>query len=415
MLTPFLLLKLFLRSRKNPAYRQRIAERFAFVNYPVKTNQPRALFHLVSVGETLAAIDIVQAFIKKYPDYEIIITSTTPTGSDRVKAAFGDKVQNYYLPFDYAFAQRRLLKQLAPDLIVLMETELWPNTLHYADKYQIPTVLMNARLSERSLKGYQKLVTLSAKMMAQISFVSAQYEADGNRFIELGLDKAKLQIAGSLKFDIKVKDEWLHKARTLNQVWQTAERFIWLAASTHKGEDEKILAAHQALLKVDPNAVLILVPRHPERFESVFQLSAKRFATIKRSTEQTVQDCQVIIGDSMGEMMAYYQVADLAFVGGSLVEHGGHNPLEPAALKKPILSGPHVFNFEHIFEQLVAVNGALMCKSSEDLAEKVIQLNQNQNQRDDLGRASHLLLAQLGGATDKTLSLLSKYLEPESN
>ena len=351
---PLVAIRLWLRARKAPAYARRIGERFA-INLPAM--QPGGIWvHAVSVGESIAAAPMIRALLERYPQLPITVTCMTPTGSERIQALFAGepRIQHCYLPYDLPWAAARFLERVKPRLGVIMETELWPNHIHQCAKRGIPVALANARLSERSAKGYARFAGLTRPMLEEMSLIAVQTEAEAERFRLLGARPECVEVTGSIKFDLSIDPQLLIKARELREQWQAQERPVWIAASTHEGEDEIVLAAHRQLLASYPNALLILVPRHPERFNSVFELCRREgFATVRRSSGESVEaQTQVLLGDTMGELLFLYALADSAFVGGSLVPNGGHNLLEPAALAKPVLSGPHLFNFLEIAAKL---------------------------------------------------------------
>ena len=351
---PLVAIRLWLRARKAPAYARRIGERFA-MNLPAM--QPGGIWvHAVSVGESIAAAPMIRELLKRYPQLPITVTCLTPTGSERIQALFANepRIQHCYLPYDLPWAAARFLERVKPKLGVIMETELWPNHIHQCAKRGIPVALANARLSERSAKGYARFAGLTRPMLEEMSLIAVQTEAEAERFRLLGARPECVEVTGSIKFDLSIDPQLLIKARELREQWQAQERPVWIAASTHEGEDEIVLAAHRQLLASYPNALLILVPRHPERFNSVFELCRREgFATVRRSSGESVEaQTQVLLGDTMGELLFLYALADSAFVGGSLVPNGGHNLLEPAALAKPVLSGPHLFNFLEIAAKL---------------------------------------------------------------
>ena len=351
---PLVAIRLWLRARKAPAYARRIGERFA-LNLPVM--QPGGIWvHAVSVGESIAAAPMIRELLKRYPQLPITVTCMTPTGSERIQALFANepRIQHCYLPYDLPWAAARFLERVKPRLGVIMETELWPNHIHQCAKRGIPVALANARLSARSAKGYARFAGLTRPMLEEMSLIAVQTEAEAERFRLLGARPECVEVTGSIKFDLSIDPQLLIKARALREQWQAQERPVWIAASTHEGEDEIVLSAHRQLLASYPNGLLILVPRHPERFNSVFQLCQREgFATVRRSSgEPVAAQTQVLLGDTMGELLFLYALADSAFVGGSLVPNGGHNLLEPAALAKPVLSGPHLFNFLEIAAKL---------------------------------------------------------------
>jgi 3-deoxy-D-manno-octulosonic-acid transferase len=347
---PLVALRLWLRARKAPAYAKRIGERFS-IGLP--RMRPGGIWvHAVSVGESIAAAPMIHGLLERYPQLPITVTCMTPTGSERIKAMFtGEpRIQHCYLPYDLPCAAARFLERVQPKLAVIMETELWPNHIHQCAKRGIPVALANARLSQRSAKGYGRFAKLTQPMLTEMSWFAVQTEAEAQRFRELGARPETVEVTGSIKFDLSIDPQLLARAAELRGQWQAAGRPVWIAASTHAGEDEVVLAAHRQLLASHPDALLILVPRHPERFNAVFELCQQQgFATVRRSTAEPVTvNTSVLLGDTMGELLFLYSLADSAFVGGSLMANGGHNLLEPAALAKPVLSGPHLFNFLEI-------------------------------------------------------------------
>ncbi|MGE6660527.1 lipid IV(A) 3-deoxy-D-manno-octulosonic acid transferase [Pseudomonas sp. NPDC077408] len=368
---PLIVVRLFWRARRAPAYRTRIAERFA-VGLPAF--QPGGIWvHAVSVGESIAAAPMIRALKERYPQLPITVTCMTPTGSERIKALFGDTVQHCYLPYDLPWAASRFLERLRPKLAVVMETELWPNHIHQCARRGIPVTLANARLSERSARGYARFARLTAPMLAELSLIAVQTEAEAVRFRQLGARETSVQVTGSIKFDLSIDPSLLERADQLRTQWGAVLRPIWIGASTHTGEDDILLAAHRLLLAEHPDALLILVPRHPERFGSVYELCRKQgFATVRRSLAEPPQaSTQVVLGDTMGELLFLFALADVAFVGGSLVPTGGHNLLEPAALGKPVLTGPHLFNFLDIAAQLRDAGALAEVGSAPELASTV--------------------------------------------
>ena len=409
IIQPLIWLRLLLRSRKAPAYRKRWLERYGFCRGKVKAGG--ILLHSVSVGETIAAIPLVQYLKKHYPHLPITITTMTPTGSERVKAAFGDSVCHVYLPYDLPCAMKRFFKHVQPKLVVIMETELWPNMIAQLYSQSIPLIIANARLSERSAKGYGKLGSLTASLMKKITCIAAQNEEDGQRFIDLGLPKDHLFVTGSIKFDITVSDELKKASASLKHQW-AENRPVWIAASTHEGEEHILLDAHKQLLQTVPNLLLILVPRHPERFPSVIQLTKEEgFTYVTRSShESPTEETQVVIGDTMGELMLLYGVSDVAFVGGSLIERGGHNPLEAAAHALPILMGPYVFNFRDICQRLANEGGLIFVNTVDDIIEQQKQFLANTDYRMQSGKAALTVLQKNQGALHRLTQRIKRYL-----
>lgn len=373
---PLVALRLWLRARKAPAYRQRIGERFAMSLPPMQRSG--IWVHAVSVGESIAAAPMIRALLAQYPELPITVTCMTPTGSERIKAMFANepRIQHCYLPYDLPWAAGRFLDHVQPRLGIIMETELWPNHIHQCSKRGIPVVLANARLSERSARGYGRFAKLTRPMLAEMDWFAVQTEAEAQRFRDLGARPECVTVTGSIKFDLSIDPALLERAAGLREEWQALQRPVWIAASTHAGEDESVLAAHRTLLLSHPDALLILVPRHPERFDSVHGLCQQQgFTTIRRSGAQAVTpDVSVLLGDTMGELLFLYALADTAFVGGSLVPNGGHNLLEPAALAKPVLSGPHLFNFLEIAALLRSAGALTEVSDSAALAGAVQRL-----------------------------------------
>lgn len=414
LIQPFVWLRLLLRSRKAPAYRKRWAERYGFCRGKVAPDG--IMLHSVSVGETLAAIPLVRALRHRYPTIPITVTTMTPTGSERVQSAFGKNVHHVYLPYDLPCAMNRFLETVRPKLVIVMETELWPNMITALHNRKIPLVIANARLSERSAKGYKKLGNFTRRLMSRITLIAAQNEEDAGRFLELGLKRSQLTVTGSLKFDISATPELAARAITLRRQW-APHRKVWIATSTHDGEESIILDTHRQLLATFPDLLLILVPRHPERFKDAKDLVQKGgFSfTLRSSGEIPSGSTQVVIGDSMGELMLLYGIADLAFVGGSLVERGGHNPLEAAAHAIPVLMGPHIFNFKDICAKLQQADGMITVTDARSLVNEITTLLTDEDYRLYYGRHAVEVLHQNQGALQRLLQLLQPYLPQRSH
>lgn len=414
LIQPFVWVRLLLRSRKAPAYRQRWQERYGFCHGKVAPDG--ILLHSVSVGETLTAIPLVRALRHRYPTLPITVTTMTPTGSERAQSAFGKNVHHVYLPYDLPRAMNRFFDTTRPKLVIVMETELWPNMIATLHKRKIPLVIANARLSERSAKGYKKLGHFTQRLMSRITLIAAQNKEDGQRFIDLGLKRNQLTVTGSLKFDISVTPELAARAITLRSQW-APHRKVWIAASTHDGEEQIILEAHRNLLKSFPDLLLILVPRHPERFAEAKTLTRKAgFSYILRSSKEIpFSSTQVVIGDSMGELMLLYGIADLAFVGGSLIERGGHNPLEPAAHAIPVLMGPHTFNFKDICGKLQQAGGLITVADAESITTEIFTLLTDEDYRLYTGHHAVEFLHQNQGALQRLLQILQPYLPQRSH
>lgn len=414
LVQPLIWLRLWLRGRKAPAYRRRWSERYGFCAEKVKPNG--IMLHSVSVGETLAAIPLVRALRHRYPSLPITVTTMTPTGSERVRSAFGNDVYHVYLPYDLPCALKRFFDQVNPKLVIIMETELWPNLITELHRRDIPLVIANARLSERSAAGYKKIGSLTRSILRRTTLIAAQNQEDGERFIDLGLPRSHLAVTGSLKFDISVTPELAARAVALRRQW-ASRRPVWIATSTHEGEEAIILAAHRELLNRFPDLLLILVPRHPERFPTTQALTQSLgFSyTLRSSGDVPAANTQVVIGDTMGELMMLYGIADIAFVGGSLVERGGHNPLEPAAHAIPVLMGPHTFNFKDICLKLSEAGGLITVKDTDSIVKEVNSLLTDEDYRLYYGRHAVEVLHQNQGALQRLLTLLEPYLPPRAN
>ncbi|MCX4193624.1 lipid IV(A) 3-deoxy-D-manno-octulosonic acid transferase [Methylophaga sp. OBS1] len=407
---PLIMLRLIWRGSRASAYFKRWDERFGIKPAP-SAEKPLLWVHAVSVGEVEAARPLVEALQTQYPSHQILITTMTPTGSARVTSLYGDRVLHCYLPYDLPFAVRRFLKSARPELGIIMETELWPNLIHYADALEIPMVLANARLSARSAAGYQKIAKLSQRMLQQFTLIAAQSQDDRQRFVALGADKESVHAVGNLKFEITLPASLTEEAEALRSIW--GNRPVFIAASTHEGEDEIILNASRKIRAEFPDLLLILVPRHPERFDKVAALSQRSGFKILRRSDNGMcsRDIQVLVIDTMGELPLFYGTADIAFVGGSLVPRGGHNLLEPAALGRAVIIGPHYFNFSEISRQFLEAGAAVQIDSSESLADTVTDLLRNPQKRADMGQAGQNLIKHSQGASKRLLNLIKRNID----
>lgn len=401
---PLVLLRLLWRGRKNPAYRLRWAERFGWISAP-QLREP-IWIHAVSVGETQAAAPLIHALMQRWPERSLVVTTTTPTGSQRVRDLFGERVFHVYLPYDLPGAVARFLDRVQPRLALIMETELWPNLFHHCAERRIPVVIANARLSPRSAEGYSKLGGLVRATLADVHLVAARDEADAARFRALGAER--VMVMGNLKFDQQMSEDLAARAAEL-RAQLGATRPVWIAASTHEGEEEQVLDAFARLRETQSDALLLLVPRHPERFPKVADLAKRRGFTVVRRTEGRACDAgvDVFLGDTMGELPLFYACADVAFVGGSLVATGGHNMLEPAALGLPVVFGPHLFNFAEISAALIAAGGARQVEDAQQLGQVVAELLADAAAREQMGAAGQRLVAENRGALQRLLELIA--------
>lgn len=408
--TPFLILRLWLKGRGNPAYRRRWRERFALQDF--SSAIPGCVWlHAVSVGEAEAAAPLVNALRDSHPGLPILVTATTPTGSARVAALFGDGVQHVYMPYDLPDAVGRFLDGYRPRLAVFMETEIWPNLFAACAVRGIPLAVVNARLSERSCRGYRRLPAVMAQTMAAVNAVAAQTAEDAARFASLGVPADRLHVLGNLKFDREPPPGLAGQGQSLRRQL-LGNRPVWIAASTHEGEEEQVLAAHDALLAQWPDLLLVLAPRHPERCGKVAGLLAERgYGYVSRSQSKPCGiDSQVFLLDTLGELNLFYAAADVAFVGGSLAPTGGHNVLEPATLGLPVLFGPHMFNFKDIAGRLLQARGAVQVEDSTQLAEQVGRLLRDEPARAGVGDAGRAFVAKNRGALTRHVALLGRWL-----
>ena len=411
LITPLIILRLVIRGLAAPNYRKRWGQRFGFFT-PSESSKETIWLHAVSVGETLAAVPLVKALQEKYPERRLLITCMTPTGSERITAAFGDSVDHSYAPYDTPDAVARFLKRVQPKMLIIMETELWPNTVAACYKRQIPVILANGRLSEKSARGYARVSKLSGPMVAQLSAVAAQHGDDGGRFTALGLPVEKLHITGNIKFDLELNAQIRLSAEALRQQWDgTNQRPVLLAASTHRGEDEIILQAFSLIKQSVNNALLVLVPRHPERFNQVGDLCLDAgYSLARRSNNDSTDNADILLGDTMGELMTFFGACDIAFVGGSLVSNGGHNMIEPAAWGKPTLSGLSVFNFAEVSRLLAEAGGLSLVGDAAALAESVIVLMKNPEQAQQMGLSAQQVAEANRGALERLLAVIDNSL-----
>ena len=404
LLLPLIPLRLLWRSLRTLEYRRRWQERFAF--YQGESPEVKIWLHTVSVGEFVAVIPLIQALIEEMPAEEILVTTMTPTGSARVQETFGGQIQHCYLPYDFLSAVTRFFHYYRPSLAVVMETELWPNLFHACGQQKIPLLLANVRLSQRSMEGYQRWAGgLVNEALQQVDWAAVQSEADGKRLVSLGIARSRVEVTGSIKFDLTLPEKLGQQGDELRSLLG-ADRPVWIAASTREGEERQVMQAHQQMLKKIPNALLILVPRHPERFSSVAKEGRNAGLVLIRRSEGEVcsEATQIYLGDTMGEMLLFYSAADVAYVGGSLVPTGSHNMLEPAALGKPVLFGPHRFNFAEISQLLIDQGAAQEVTSASELADQLIQLLQQPERRQQMGAQGVRVVEQNRGALQRLLT-----------
>ena len=405
IVSPFLMWSLYRKRDGKPSVGARWKEHFGFTP-PLETNKSPIWIHAVSVGETLSVSPLIKKLKSQYPDQPIVITTTTPTGAEQAAKLQGI-AEHRYMPFDFSFAVHAFIKRIKPSQMLIMETELWPNTLHTVARSGIPITVINARLSERSCQRYAKVQPIFNMLAKNLTRVLCQYPDDAQRFIRLGVAKEKIFVTGSIKFDIDIDQTTIQKGQQLRSNLGR-NRPVWIAASTHQGEDEQVLAAHAEVLKEHPNALLILVPRHPERFNAVFELCKTQFISVRRTETEAELDpeVQVYLSDTMGEMLVLMGAADICFMGGSLLgdKVGGHNVLEPAALGKPILIGPSYYNFMDIVQFMLEKKTIIVTDSATNISLNIKDLFKNKKHRRIV--ITNQLVNNNKGALKKTIALL---------
>lgn len=403
---PAILLKLMWRGRRAPAYRNYIGERLGRINPQLPSGA--VVIHAVSVGETIAAKPLIVALKKKYPACPIVLTHMTPTGRAMGKRLFGESIFQHYLPYDYPWAIRPFLDKVAPKLVLMMETEVWPNWVLMCHKKETPIFLVNARLSGRSLKGYQRAKWLLPNIWPLWTEVLTQTEAHRKRFLELGVKKEAIQSVGQMKFDMVLDSKWIAEAKALQE--SIGLRAVWLIASSHEAEEALLAAAFAKISHALPQSLLIWVPRHPERFKPLYDALSKEHRVARRSQGDAIHhNTAIYLCDTMGDLLTMMAVAQVVVMAGSFKPIGGHNPLEPALLEKAIVTGLYTHNFEEIYADLKAKK-ALVEADSNTLAQVVISLLQNDQEASRLGQAAHGYLKAHQGATLRTMEAIQQYL-----
>ncbi len=405
LLLPYAFFHLYWRSRKQPEYLDHIGERFG--RYAVSCDKPVIWLHTVSVGETRAAVTLVQSLRSRYPDHQILLSHTTPTGRAASEQLFGDDVIRVYLPYDYPFAVRRFLQHFRPRVGALLETEIWFNLIHACHAEAIPVLLLNARLSEKSARSYARFPKLARTSLHELYLISAQTEEDATRLASLA-NKA-VPVMGNLKFDIAPPAEMLQLGKHFRTLF--GERPVLLLASTREGEEELLLNAlqHEQIEQL----LIVIVPRHPQRFDEVASLVEKHGLHMQRrsSNEAVSTRTQVVLGDSMGEMFAYYASCDLAFIGGSLLPFGGQNLIEACAVGTPLLIGPHTYNFEQAAELAVANGAAMRISHADDLVKQLDILMHDSNRLNNMGEAGKRFVSNNRGATKHAMAHIDLALD----
>ena len=407
LLMPLVLLYLFLRGLRSREYLSRWSERFGYIDPPA--DHGGIWVHAVSMGEVNAASTLIQGLQKQYPDSPLYITTFTPTGSSRVRELFGNTVFHIYSPFDLPGSVNRFFEQLRPGLAIILETEIWPNLLHAAASRGIPSVIVNARISDRSFGSYLRFRKLTSMALGQVSRIAAQSATDAKRLLEIGAPENIVSVTGNLKFDVSLPPSLLEQGESIRLAWGT-NRLVLVAGSTHENDEMPVLKAFANLLDEFPDALLVLVPRHPERFARAAALAraAGLRVSLRSENASCTPDIQCFVIDAMGELLSYYAACDIAFVGGSLEPIGGHNVLEPAALCKPVLVGPHTFNFADITQQLVEANAAIQVEDGEEFERVLRSLFAEPETRDRMGRAGSKLVKNGQGAVRRTLAIIGE-------
>ena len=408
---PFVALYWCWRACVDKAYRQNIGQRFGF-GYPRFATTGRVIWiHAVSVGEVQASAPLVNALRTRLPDAEVLITTVTPTGRDRVQLLFGDTVKHAFAPYDVLPAVRRFYNAINPDLAVIVETELWPNLYGVAGRRGVPLILASARISPRSMPRYRRLVGLFREALSNGIIIAAQSETDRQRFEALGAPADRTFVSGNIKFDFRHAPDLRDRGAAL-RANVLLDRITWVAASTHDGEEDILLDGHRALLEAEPDALLVIAPRHPQRFDEVAEKLEGAGLIYQRRTdaEPVAARTNVLLADTMGEVNLFYAAADIAFVGGSLVPIGGHNLLEPAALGLPILTGPHLYNAEDIARMFREYGAVKTVANADELSESLAALYRRPSMRERMGKTGWRLVADNRGAVDRLLEKLEPVL-----
>jgi 3-deoxy-D-manno-octulosonic-acid transferase len=408
--TPFVLLYFAIRGFRDRAYLSRWSERFGF--FPVSGKPGGIWVHAASVGEFNAASPLIKAIAKEYPELPLTVTSLTPTGSERVQSELGKNVLHSYIPIDLPGAVSRFLERLQPSVIIIMETEIWPNLYLEAQRRNIPLLMANARLSGRSVRRYQAVSGFIGEVLQGVAWIGAQSDEDADRFLRCGADLQRIHMTGNLKFDQNIPASLVERGIALRSRWDQ-DRPVLVAGSTHEADENVLIPAFTSLLEILPDALLILVPRYPERFTRAAQLAkaAGLHTELRSQGEACSAQAQCFIIDSIGELLTYYACADVTFVGGSFGEQGGHNPLEPAALGKPVLLGPNMVNAKEISLQLLQCGAAKRVTDQYDFRQSAEKILTDGNLRHRMGMAGKGLVDKNRGALDLTLDAVKEIFE----
>ena len=410
LLSPIYGLYWLFRGLTNRSYWDRLGQRFGF-GYP-NISSGCIWLHAVSVGEVQASAPLIRALARLFPEKQILVTTVTPTGAERARKLFGSSVAHSYLPFETPVAVNNFFDATRPEIALIMETEIWPNLYYACGKRRIPLVLVSARISPKSVENYRKLLPLFRETLSYGIIIAAQTEVDADRFKSLGAAPERTTVTGNIKFDIELPPTLQSDGEELRRT-RFPNRPVWVAASTHEGEEELVLAAHRLIRKEIPDALLILVPRHPERFEQVAAMLRKNDVPFTQRTSNTAcePETEVLLGDTMGEVPLFYAACDVAFVGGTLTAVGGHNLLEPASLGKPVVVGPHLFSTREIADMFLQVGAAKLVADERELAQSVLELMKDRDKANKAGMQGLSIVQSNRGSLQRLLNLM----EPTMN
>ena len=405
LLSPLYAMYWIFRGLVNQAYWDRLGQRLGF-GYPV-LSQGSIWIHAVSVGEVQATVPLVRVLQERFPYRQLLITTVTPTGAARASSLYDDRVTHCYIPFEIPFAVRNFFNSIKPDLALIMETEIWPNLYDACGSREIPLILVSARISPQSVSRYRRFLPLFRETLSHGIVIAAQSETDAERFRSLGAAPERTWVTGNIKFDFETPADLESRGVALRKEYFTG-RPVWVAASTHDKEEDQVLSAHRQLLAEIPEALLILVPRHPERFSTVKALLKKKEIKFVSRTDETPcpADTGVFLGDTMGELPMFYAASDIAFVGGTLVPIGGHNLLEPAALGLPIVTGPHLFNTQDIANMFNELGAFVQVQNAAELAAALEKLFRDSDEAEKMAGKGRRILAENKGALQRLLDLM---------
>jgi len=405
LLSPLYALYWIFRGAVNQSYWDRLGQRLGF-GYPV-LSKGSIWIHAVSVGEVQATVPLVRVLQSRFPNRELLITTVTPTGAARVSSLYGDLVRHCYIPFELPFAVRNFFDAISPELALIMETEIWPNLYDALGQRKIPLILVSARISPQSVKRYRRFLPLFRETLSHGIVIAAQSEIDADRFRSLGAAPERTWVTGNIKFDFETPADLNSHGDAFRREY-FAGRPVWVAASTHDKEEEQVLEAHRQVLEEISDALLLLVPRHPERFGTVRSLLRKKeFKFVSRTDELAcAADASVFLGDTMGELPMFYAASDIAFVGGTLVPIGGHNLLEPAALGLPVITGPHLFNTQDIANMFSEVGAFVQVRDAAELALALKKLFRDSDEAEKMASKGRQILVENRGALQRLLNLM---------